>query len=184
MAHERPRQAGRNVGRCTLAGVALMALVAVAASGSMPSQAAPTVSAGDDPDFLANWMHHVMPVIQNSTILDLSLPGTHDSMTWDLSETVSDGANDLNPTLSWVLHMFKSIFGIGGFIRDQAKTQGLDMVQQLDNGIRFIDFRIMYTAAPEGSSFGHHDWYCLVCFDSQSKSIRIFERRAECVGVR
>jgi hypothetical protein len=27
-------------------------------------------------------------VAANDTILDLSLPGTHDSMTWDLSTTV------------------------------------------------------------------------------------------------
>ena len=35
-----------------------------------------------------SWMTALYPVIANVTLLDLSLPGTHDSMTWDLSTTV------------------------------------------------------------------------------------------------
>lgn len=42
-------------------------------------------------DFLSNWMGSLMPVIGNLSLLDISLPGTHDSMTFDLSTTVSDG---------------------------------------------------------------------------------------------
>jgi hypothetical protein len=41
-----------------------------------------------DDNFLENWMGALYPVIQNQTMLDISIPGTHDSMTWDLSETV------------------------------------------------------------------------------------------------
>ena len=41
-------------------------------------------------------------VIGNLTILDLSLPGTHDSLTYDLSTTISDGGIDDYPELSKV----------------------------------------------------------------------------------
>ena len=36
----------------------------------------------------------------------------------------------------------------GNFIRQLGQTQGLNITRMLDNGIRFIDFRIMYTDAP------------------------------------
>jgi hypothetical protein len=32
--------------------------------------------------FLERWMEEILPVISNQTILDLSLPGTHDSLTF------------------------------------------------------------------------------------------------------
>ena len=41
-----------------------------------------------------------------------------------------------------------------------GQTQGLNMTQQLENGIRFIDFRIMYTARPSTPN-SDKDWYCL-----------------------
>ena len=43
----------------------------------------------------------------------------------------------------------------------QAKTQGLDVVAQLDAGIRFLDFRIVYSAAPDQPSWAAHSWYGL-----------------------
>ena len=85
-------------------------------------------------------------------LTDLSLPGTHDSLTYDLSLTVSDDGLDGFEKLADFLHI---ISGGGGsiihllpgdmeeFFRLQAKTQQLSIEQQLDNGIRFIDFRMM-----------------------------------------
>lgn len=42
------------------------------------------------PSFIdhANWMRDLMPVIGNASLFDLSLPGTHDTFTYDLSTTV------------------------------------------------------------------------------------------------
>jgi hypothetical protein len=35
---------------------------------------------------------------------------------------------------------------------DQFRTQGLNMTEQLQTGVRFIDFRIQYTAGPYAST--------------------------------
>jgi hypothetical protein len=130
-----------------------------------------------DPVFLENWMGSLLPVISNRSVLDISLPGTHDSMTSDLSYIVSDGANDLPPSIAWVLHTFGPIIGvkqIGEFIKDQAQTQGLSMKEQLEAGMRFIDFRIMYTAAPK--SVGTHDWYCLHMVETNNKAVSYLQQ--------
>jgi hypothetical protein len=151
--------------------LALMASSSLAASSSLEAPAAV------DPIFLENWMGSLLPVIGNKTVLDISLPGTHDSMTYDLSYIVSDGANDLPPSLAWVLHTFGPIIGVkqvGEFIKDQAQTQGLSMKQQLEAGMRFIDFRIMYSAAPK--SVGTHDWYCLHLVESNNKAISYLQQ--------
>ena len=39
--------------------------------------------------FLENWVNLMKPVLYNETILDLSWPGSHDSLTSDLSKTFS-----------------------------------------------------------------------------------------------
>mmetsp|Transcript_42983 Transcript_42983/g.69870 ORF Transcript_42983/g.69870 Transcript_42983/m.69870 type:complete len:500 (+) Transcript_42983:21-1520(+) len=123
---------------------------------------------------LQNWMGGLAPAIKNLSILDLALPGTHDTMTYDLSRRISDGANDLPPSVSWILHEIAPILGIaevGQFIRSQAVTQRLNITEQLENGVRFLDFRIMYTAGPESGSLAQHDWYCLHLVETNQKSM-------------
>lgn len=108
--------------------------------------------------FLSNWMKELFPIIKNLTLLDLSLPGTHDTLTHDLSTTVSEGGMDDALVLAEILHNYTTIVpnGIEDFIRQQAQTQDMDVFQQLDAGIRFFDFRMMmeYTDSAE-------PWYSL-----------------------
>ena len=61
-------------------------------------------------------------VIKNSTILDLSLPGTHDTLTYDLSETFSYRANSMPEWLSDILHIFGDIPWVNEFVKRQATT--------------------------------------------------------------
>jgi len=107
---------------------------------------------------LTNWMGQLAPIIGDFTLLDLSLPGAHDAMTSDLSTTLSDGYEGFNPVISKILHSVTPVVA-GGFIREQGQTQGLDIVAMLDSGVRFIDFRVMYTDATDENS--GKDWYCL-----------------------
>jgi hypothetical protein len=60
----------------------------------------------DDSNFLSNWMGNTMSVLGNLALLDLSLPGTHDTMTYDLSDIVSDGGIDDHDELAKILHEF------------------------------------------------------------------------------
>ena len=59
--------------------------------------------------FPANWMGNILSVIGENTLLDLSLPGTHDTLTHDLSTKVSEGGIDDFVLLAEVLHNYTSI---------------------------------------------------------------------------
>jgi hypothetical protein len=73
----------------------------------------------------SDWIGEMFPVLGNLSLLDISLPGTHDTLTYDLSEEVSLGADDDSAFISWILH-WASKLGVvpGAWIRQQAKTQG------------------------------------------------------------
>ena len=57
-------------------------------------------------DFLPNWMGNILSVIREYTLLDLSLPGTHDTLTYDLSTTVAEGGIDEMYKLAEFLHNY------------------------------------------------------------------------------
>ena len=113
--------------------------------------------------FLSDWMGHAAAAIGHQPLLQLSLPGTHDTMTYDLAPVISDGANDLPPALAYILHNFRDFAGLAGFVRTQARTQVLNLTAQLDAGSRFVDFRIMYSAPPHTPSSNEtaYRWFCL-----------------------
>jgi len=63
----------------------------------------------ETPDFLPDWQGNLLPAIGHLTLLDLSLPGTHDSLTYDLSLTTSCGGIDGAQTLAEILHNYTGI---------------------------------------------------------------------------
>ena len=120
---------------------------------------------------LADWMGDLLPVLGNLTLHDLALPGTHDTLTYDLSSTVADNANDLPTWASWLLHTFHAVDGfVGKFIRSNAQTQSLDVTAQLDAGVRFLDLRATFTSPPD-SALGRKDWYSLHMVESNRKFV-------------
>ena len=121
---------------------------------SLGVSAALAVAVARADDYTANWMGRVSATLVDSTLLDLSLAGSHDTMTYDLSGTVSDGGIDDYPELAAILNSFSGVIpdNVASFMHAQAQTQGLNVTAQLDAGLRFLDFRIMYTSG---------DWYCL-----------------------
>lgn len=51
-------------------------------------------------NFTSTWMETVAPAIGSLSLLDLMLPGTHDTLTYDLSTALSEGMDmKLNSTL-------------------------------------------------------------------------------------
>eukprot|EP00049_Salpingoeca_infusionum_P017911 m.354925 g.354925 ORF g.354925 m.354925 type:complete len:471 (+) comp17136_c0_seq1:67-1479(+) len=151
----------------------MVALLAIAAIGTVES----AVPRREDGAWaraanysVTDWMGALRPAIDHMTLQDLALPGSHDSMTGDLSTTIADGSNDIPPALAWVLHEFHELEP-GNFIRNQSKTQGLNMTEMLETGLRFIDFRIMYSAGPDASSTAPYDWYCLHFAESNHKAM-------------
>lgn len=105
----------------------------------------------------------------NTTLLDVSLIGTHDTLTYDLSTTISDGAEDISQVISSLLHDFG--FGIGGFIRNQSRTHQMSITEQLNSGVRFLDIRVEFTAPPKEASFRKHDWYAIHFVESRQTAM-------------
>lgn len=105
---------------------------------------------------LTRWMGTAINAIGELTLLDLSLPGTHDTLTNDLSLQASDGGADGLIIFAELLHNYSRIVpdGIEDWIRQQSQTQDLDIKQQLDNGVRFLDLRQMYEYTDEGTEVG------------------------------
>ena len=117
----------------------------------------PTPYPKDPPTLLPDWMGHLLNntmAAERLVLTDLCLPGTHDSFTYDLSLTVSDDGMDSLHSIAALLHalsggMIQLLPGdVEEFARLQAKTQQLTVTQQLDNGIRFLDCRIMLEKGP------------------------------------
>jgi len=128
--------------------------------------------------YLSRWMGELAPSIDGLSLLDISLPGTHDSLTYDLSARISDGANDLPTAVSWLLHEFTPFLlpRASEFTQGQAISQWLNVTAQLQNGVRFLDFRTMYSAGPDRGSLGPHDWYGLHMLESNSKALVYLEQ--------
>lgn len=127
---------------------------------------------------LPNWMGQLEPVIGDATLLDLSLPGAHDAMTYDLSDTISDGYEGMGEALSSVLHRVTPIIA-GKFVRQQGQTQGMNITAMLDGGIRFVDFRIMRTAKPDTFFYSKKDWYNLHGCQSKEPALHYLQQARE-----
>jgi len=129
------------------------------------------VTWNDTPEFLSNWMGEMSDIIGELCLLDLSLPGTHDTLTYHLSTIVSDGGADDFIKLAEVLHEYESVIpdGIEDFIRQQSQTQVLNITSQLDNGIRFLDIRQMLEYSDENP-----EWHSLHFMESIETSIAYF----------
>lgn len=123
--------------------------------------------------FLENWMGHLMDLaaFKNAPLLDLMLPGTHDTLSYDLQLRVSDGGIDDHAHFAEVLHKYEVLVPnvMEDFIRTQAQTQRLPVSAQLDNGVRFLDLRMMYSYSDKKP-----DWYSLHMLESRKPMINYF----------
>eukprot|EP01047_Picozoa_sp_COSAG01_P070619 COSAG01_NODE_10755_length_2086_cov_2.976346_1_plen_387_part_00 len=138
---------------CLLALTAALDVPGTAAAAPASSAA---VAAAADGSFLSDWMGKSSALISNVTLLDLALPGSHDTMTYDLSTALSDGYEGMPGPVSKILHSLTPLVA-GEFIRDQGRTQGTNITAQLEGGLRFLDFRTLYS----GGKGGKMDWFCL-----------------------
>ena len=117
----------------------------------------------DDKDFLSNWIGKLLKAgtFKDLTLLDLSLPGTHDTLTYDLALKTSDGGVDGHDEFAELMHEHSKLVpdAVEDFIRQQAMTNALTVTQQLDNGVRFLDLRMMfeYTSFESDSKKDNND---------------------------
>ena len=94
----------------------------------------------DRASFLYRWMAQNSDRIKNTPLLNLTLPGSHDSAAYDLNGHIMPGQ------LPWALRQLLIAAETLGlpperYIIKWSEAQSLSLAEQLQNGIRFVDLR-------------------------------------------
>ncbi|XP_013140958.1 PREDICTED: PI-PLC X domain-containing protein 3 isoform X3 [Papilio polytes] len=97
---------------------------------------------------LENWMRDLPEQLKNVPIIYLAIPGSHDSMTYGITES-SGIAPDAEPIVKKLYPLFR------GTILRWTITQAVDTSQQLLIGIRYFDLRIATKTGNDKFYFTH-----------------------------
>ncbi|XP_077199491.1 PI-PLC X domain-containing protein 1 [Paroedura picta] len=89
----------------------------------------------------AYWMSHLPECLWTIPLYNLSLPGSHDAMTYSLDETSTVSVNESKLLELMDKHMHCIMHPI---ILRWCITQELTLLEQLDAGIRYFDLRIAH----------------------------------------
>uniref|UniRef100_A0A3Q3Q054 Phosphatidylinositol-specific phospholipase C X domain-containing protein n=1 Tax=Monopterus albus TaxID=43700 RepID=A0A3Q3Q054_MONAL len=82
-----------------------------------------------------NWMSQLPPELHNIPLFNLTIPGSHDSMSYDLDISSSIVEPDH-------LKRFSKIYCARKIVQKWAATQVKTITKQLDAGVRYFDLRI------------------------------------------
>ena len=158
----------------------LLAGVVALGGAIVPLMAAPGTVAALAPPHpwdipTADWMGTYAQELGPKRLMDVPVPGTHDSVTFDLGNEVSpdasfnvveeltDAFSDCPSALGFLCDaVFDSIIGLADsegsrITRQWAVTQTRDFTDQLEDGIRSIDLRVC--RKPDGTMWGCHGMY-------------------------
>lgn len=103
-------------------------------------------------DDLENWMKNLPVDLKQIPIINLAIPGSHDSMTYGInskSRPAPDAEKDM-------LDIYKVMPCV---VRKWAKTQKFNTMEQLKAGVRFLDLRVAKKDA-ENQYYFVHGLYC------------------------
>nr|XP_036869315.1 PI-PLC X domain-containing protein 1 isoform X3 [Manis javanica]XP_036869316.1 PI-PLC X domain-containing protein 1 isoform X3 [Manis javanica] len=114
----------------------------VSSSGSFPSL--PSTMNTD-------WMSALCPQLWDVPVHHLSIPGSHDTMTYCLNKKSS-----ISHDQSWLLQLLDKVlpFITRPVVMKWSVTQTLNVTEQLDAGVRYLDLRIAHML--EGSEKNLH----------------------------
>ncbi|KAG7507866.1 PI-PLC X domain-containing protein 1-like [Solea senegalensis] len=83
----------------------------------------------------SDWMSRLPAELHNTTLFDVAIPGSHDSMSYDLDTQSSIVEPD-------ALKVFSNIYYVRKVLYNWAVTQEEPITKQLDAGVRYFDLRI------------------------------------------
>lgn len=88
----------------------------------------------------ANWMGDNISKLASKSLKDITLPGTHDSGAYNLTDSLMPGdQKDIIEELLWVAeHLLQPV---GEIVRGWGTSQDRTFYQQLEGGIRYFDIR-------------------------------------------
>lgn len=89
-----------------------------------------------------NWMEQLRPSIEDKPITQIFIPGSHDSATYKLEHKFGK-KQDISDQLN-KLRFIGVGFAVTKIAQNWAKAQDRTIAQQLADGIRFLDLRIIY----------------------------------------
>lgn len=96
----------------------------------------------------SKWVEQVFAPNSDFKLTEIVIPGTHDSGTYDIDcfSKAERGASGILVTLSQ-LDDFLGYIGLdsGCFVSEWARTHDRNFYRQLEDGIRYFDFRINYS---------------------------------------
>jgi len=118
----------------------------------------------------ADWMNVLQDDIQDVPLCQVGLPGTHDSATYAFNKELGASPDsDLTTTIQDKLDKGKLLGKLTDFVLDtvferMCKCQKMNIQQQLEHGIRYLDLRVAYHA--ETNAFWTcHGVYCVEVAD-------------------
>ena len=85
----------------------------------------------------ANWMHEIFASQPNKRITEITIPGTHESLSYDIDSSRPFSSTPIKIWSDSVVYKVGKE-GIANF----SKVQSNHILQQLEQGIRYLDFRI------------------------------------------
>ncbi|XP_006876321.1 PREDICTED: PI-PLC X domain-containing protein 1 [Chrysochloris asiatica] len=99
----------------------------------------------------ANWMSELHPELWDVPLHHLSIPGSHDTMTYCLNKK-----SPIAPDQSKVLQILSKVLPCitRPVVLKWSITQALNVTEQLDAGVRYLDLRVAHMA--EGSEKNLH----------------------------
>uniref|UniRef100_A0A1A9WEX1 Phosphatidylinositol-specific phospholipase C X domain-containing protein n=1 Tax=Glossina brevipalpis TaxID=37001 RepID=A0A1A9WEX1_9MUSC len=84
-----------------------------------------------------NWMTNLPQCLQNIPIINLAIPGSHNTMTYDI-----DRHSDIGPDAEKLVRRFGKWIRI--FVSYWARAQKRDITTQLKLGVRYFDLRVAF----------------------------------------
>ncbi len=95
-------------------------------------------------EWTARWMEQYTSKIGGKSVKDLIIPGTHDSITYTINaKSTFAKEQDVPQQLNWLRYI-----GVGFIVTkiaaDWSRAQGRTVTEQLQDGIRYFDMRVVY----------------------------------------
>eukprot|EP00892_Ulva_mutabilis_P006794 jgi/Ulvmu1/4487/UM002_0212.1 len=114
--------------------------------GDTGSLADATEAIGSESNQCARWMAENSDIISSMSLLNLTLPGSHDSAAYDLNGHIMPGE------LPWAIRQILLVAESLGLPPEQyiikwSESQSLKLPEQLRSGIRFLDLRAGYNGS-------------------------------------
>lgn len=91
----------------------------------------------------ADWMQNLSTLVKQRPVTQLKLPGSHDSGAFELNLTATTNM-EKTTLFNWFKKQAESSDLIAQLLGKLILTQPLSIIEQLEQGIRAFDFRILY----------------------------------------